>query len=139
MEDNELNTLFLGQGWSFPTTFNKRERGVEMVSAKEDIDQSLEILLGTTLGERVMRPDFGCNLDDYLFNPITTTLVTMVRDLVETAITRHEPRIDVEKVNLNTADAVEGVLLLEIEYTIRTTNARSNYVFPFYLTEGTNT
>ena len=83
---------------------------MEMVSAKDDIDQSLEILLGTTLGERVLRPDFGCNLDDYLFNPITTTLITMVRDLVQTAITRHEPRIDVEKVNLNTADAVEGVL-----------------------------
>lgn len=139
MEDKDLNTLFLGQGWSFPPTFTKSERGVEMVSADDDIQQSLEILLGTTLGERLMHPDYGCNLQDYLFKPMSTTLRTMVKDLVETAIIRHEPRIDVAAVNLNITQQLEGVLLLEIEYTIRTTNSRSNYVFPFYLEEGTNT
>jgi phage baseplate assembly protein W len=139
MEEKDLNNLFLGQGWSFPPTFLKSDRGVTMVSAIKDIEQSLEILLGTTMGERLMHPDFGCNLNDYLFKPITTTLRTIIKDLVKTAIIRHEARIDLIDLKLNTAQQYEGVLLLELEYEIRSTNSRSNYVFPFYLEEGTNT
>lgn len=139
MEDKDLNTLFLGTGWSFPTTFNKTKASVEMVSAEEDIRQSLAILLGTTLGERIMHPDFGCNLDRYLFMPMNTTMKTIVKDIVKTAIVRHEARIDVLSVNLNMERELEGVLLIEINYILRSTNSRSNYVYPFYLEEGTNT
>jgi phage baseplate assembly protein W len=139
METKELDTLFLGRGWSFPTTFVKTKREVTMVSGEDDIKQSLEILLGTTLGERIMHPDFGCNLKDYLFQPMSTTLKSIVQDLVKTAIVKHEARIDLLSINLNTEQELEGVLLLEINYTVRATNSRSNYVYPFYLEEGTNT
>lgn len=139
MEEKDLDTLFLGTGWQFPPTFNKSAQTVEMVSGETDIWQSLEILLGTTLGERILRPDFGCNLKQYLFQPMTTTLKTIVRDLVESAIINYEPRIDLNGVIINNERELEGVLLIEIDFTIRSTNSRSNYVFPFYLEEGTNT
>ncbi len=139
MEDKELDTLFLGRGWSFPTTFNKTNGGIEMVSGEEDIRQSLAILLGTTLGERLMHPDFGCNLDRYLFAPMNNTMKTIVKDIVKSAITNHEARIDLLSINLNMESELEGVLLIEINYMIRSTNSRSNYVYPFYLEEGTNT
>ncbi|MCP4121842.1 MAG: GPW/gp25 family protein [Bacteroidetes bacterium] len=139
MEKKELDTLFLGRGWSFPTTFVKSKREVTMVSGEEDIKQSLEILLGTTLGERIMNADFGCNLKDYLFQPISTTIKAIVKDIVKTAIVKHEARIDLLSIELNTEQELEGVLLLEVNYTVRATNSRSNYVYPFYLEEGTNT
>jgi hypothetical protein len=139
MEDKDLDTLFLGTGWGFPTTFIKTYGTIGMVSGEEDIRQSLEILLGTTLGERILHPDFGCNLDRYLFAPMTTTMKTIVKDLVETAILRHEPRIDLLKVTIDLEKELEGVYLIEIDYKIRSTNSRSNYVYPFYLEEGTNT
>lgn len=139
MEDKNLDTLFLGTGWSFPPSFNKTNGAVQLVSAEEDIRQSLAILLGTTLGERIMHPDFGCNLDRYLFAPMNNTMKSIVKDLVETAIIRHEARIDLLSINLNMEKELEGVLLIELNYTIRSTNSRSNYVYPYYLEEGTNT
>ncbi len=142
MEDKELDTLFLGRGWSFPPTFVKREGGVEgvaMVSGEDDIRQCLGILLDTTLGERIMHPNFGCNLREYLFQPISNTITSIVKDIVETAIINYEPRIDLLSVVVNTENQNKGILLLEINYKIRTTNSRSNYVYPFYLEEGTNT
>ena len=139
MDDKKLDTLFLGTGWSFPPTFSKGDKEISMVSANADIHQSLEILLGTTLGERIMHPDFGCNLNDYLFQPISTTITTIIKDLVKKAILRHESRIDLLDLTLDSSEQQNGLILLELHYSIRTTNARSNYVFPFYLTEGTNT
>ncbi|MFT5821021.1 MAG: phage baseplate assembly protein W [Crocinitomix sp.] len=139
MKTKELDTLFLGRGWGFPPTFNKGDRSLEMVSGETDIQQSLAILLGTTLGERTVRPDFGCRLDEYLFQPITPNLTTLIKRMVEKAIIKHESRIELLELNLNLEREVEGILLLELEYLISSTNSRSNYVYPFYLEEGTNT
>jgi len=129
------NPDFLGTGWSFPPTFSKAEQGVQMVSAEEDIQQSLEILLSTRPGERVMHPEYGCNLDIMLFEPLTTTLITYVSDMIRTSILYFEPRIDLLKVDINAQQATEGLILIEIHYIIRSTNSRYNYVYPFYLPE----
>ena len=129
---------FLGTGWGFPPTFIKKNKGVETISDVEDINSSLHILLSTRLGERVMQPKYGCNLDMMLFEAMNTTLETYVGNLVENAILDYEPRIDLEDVSIDTSRENEGVLLIEIEYRIRSTNARNNYVYPFYKTEGTN-
>ncbi len=132
---------FLGRGWAFPPTFSHRKdnnSGVEMVEAKEDIDQSLEILLNTSLGERVMQPTYGCNLKDYQFEPMNASLVGRLRDLVANAILYYEPRIRLEKIEVSEADALLGKLLIEVEYTVRTTNSRYNYVYDFYLKEASN-
>lgn len=109
---------------------------VDLVSNEDDIRQSLHILLSTSLGERVMRPKFGCNLRRLLFEPLDVTLQTYIRDVVEIAILYHEPRIIVEAVSVSTAAEEIGKILISIDYHVTITNARSNYVYPFYVMEG---
>lgn len=132
------NNAFLGRGWTFPPTFTKSRGEVEMVSEENDIHQSIEIILSTRLGERIMNPKFGCNLDELLFTPIDLSLITYISGLVETAIVLYEPRVDLERVDINTDDQLEGVVNIELDYTIRTTNSRRNLVYPFYRGEGTD-
>ena len=128
---------FLGTGWSFPPEFQKENNTVKMLTDEDDIKSSLEILLSTRLGERIMVPDYGCNLDELLFKPLNLTLKTYVIDLIKTAILYHEPRIEVNKIAINSNSELEGELLILLEYTVRTTNSRKNMVFPFYKGEGT--
>lgn len=132
-----MNRAYLGRGWSFPLVFNPLQKEVELVQEETDIEQSLTILLGTRPGERTMRPGYGCNLDVMLFEPLTTTLITLVKDIIRTAILYYEPRIDLSQVRINTLQANEGVVLIEIDYLVRRTNSRFNFVYPFYLIEGT--
>ncbi|MCB0628413.1 MAG: GPW/gp25 family protein [Saprospiraceae bacterium] len=130
---------FLGRGWSFPPSFDLDNREVEMVGAAEDIDQSLHILLSTSLGERVLQPEYGCNLQDFQFEPMNPSLLGYLRDVVETALLYHEPRIRVENVSITESDsfdAIEGKLLIAVDYFIRGTNSRFNFVYDFYLKEG---
>ena len=128
---------FLGKGWSFPPDFLKKERRVEMTEGFTDIERSLEILLGTRKGERVLRPDFGCNLDDMVFETFNESLKTYLSDMIKTAILYHEPRIEPLEVKIDDSFIYEGRLMIEIEYLVRSTNSRFNKVFPFYLEEGT--
>jgi hypothetical protein len=128
---------FLGTGWSFPPAFDNTIKNVVMISDEEDIQSSLEILLSTRPGERVMRPDYGCNLDELVFEALTTTFTTYIKDLISTAILYHEPRIQVNKIDLQEAGELEGRMLIMIEYTVRSTNSRYNFVYPFYRAEGT--
>jgi len=128
---------FLGRGWTFPPTFDASSQTVDMVEREADIEQSLGVLLTTRTGERVMEPNFGCILDDYLFQSLDATTVTIIRDKVETAILYFEPRIDVKNVTLDLSREFEGVVLIEVDYVVRTTNSRLNFVFPYYKNEGT--
>ncbi|MET0395050.1 MAG: GPW/gp25 family protein [Chitinophagaceae bacterium] len=131
----EAKKSFLGTGWSFPPAFTKNPCQVLMVSDEEDIRQSLQILLSTRHGERIMQPEYGCNLDVLLFEPVTTSLITFVKDLIEKAVLYHEPRIDLKRTDIRTDQIMEGLLLIELEYVIRSTNSRYNLVYPFYLNE----
>jgi len=133
-----MNNHFLGRGWSFPPAFSPIIKSVEMLENEADIASSLEILLTTSPGERVMIPDYGCNLDELVFEALDTTTKTLVADKIESAILYFEPRIDVEKVNLDSSRELEGVVLIELVYRVRTTNSRFNFVFPFYKQEGTD-
>jgi phage baseplate assembly protein W len=128
---------FLGQGWAFPPEFSLKDGAAVLVRGQADITQSLQILLSTQLGERVMHPDFGCNLQQFVFEKVNTTTITYLRDTIETAILYHEPRIVVEQVSVEQRVA-EGVLMFEIIYVISATNTRSNFVFPFYIAEATS-
>ena len=132
----ETNRSFLGRGWGFPPEFNKLTKAVNMLENEADIKSSLEILLSTRLGERVMVPNYGCNLDELLFKPLTLTLKTFVIDLIKTAILYYEPRIELNKIGIDPTDELEGVLLINLDYTIRATNSRKNMVYPFYKEEG---
>lgn len=131
-----ISKSFLGRGWSFPPQFIKSSEEVKMLEGEDDIQSSLEILLSTRLGERIMVPDYGCNLDDMLFQSLDLTLKTYVIDLIRTAILYYEPRINVNEIKLFPDRDTEGLLLIDIDYTIRTTNSRRNMVYPFYKGEG---
>ncbi|MFD1163829.1 MULTISPECIES: GPW/gp25 family protein [Hwangdonia] len=133
------NKSFLGTGWSFPPEFDKAKKTVVMTSDEIDIKKSLEILLATRLGERIMQPTYGCNLEELMFKPLNTTLKTFVVDLIKTAILYHEPRIDVEKIDIDPTNELQGELLIVIDYRVRATNSRANLVYPFYKAEGTET
>ena len=125
---------FLGTGWSFPPTFSKLTGTVEMLSNEADIQNSLRVLLSTRIGERLMQPNYGCNLDVMLFETINETMLTFVKDLVFTAIYYFEPRVNPINVKVE-ATAEEGMVLINVEYQIRNTNSRHNLVYPFYLDE----
>ena len=108
-----------------------------MLSDAEDIESSLQILLSTRPGERVMLPKYGCNLDEMIFEPLTTTFKTYMKDLIKTAILYFEPRIDVNNIDLDDTGELEGRILISVDYTIRSTNSRFNFVYPYYKKEGT--
>jgi phage baseplate assembly protein W len=136
MEEQNISKNFLGTGWSFPPTFGKVAKNVEMTSGEVDIDRSLKILLTTHLGERVMLPEYGCNMEDLLYEPIDTGLQTLLFDRVETAILYFEPRIEVEELEIDASQSQKGMIIIKIVYRVRATNSRFNFVFPFYKTEG---
>lgn len=128
---------FLGTGWSFPPTFSRAAHGVVMVSDDQDIRESLWILFSTSLGERIMLPQYGSQLWRMVFRSITTTLRTEMKGMVAQAILYWEPRITVEDITVTADDAIHGLLLIDVSYTIRKTNVRSNLVYPFYTQEMT--
>lgn len=133
-----MDLTFLGRGWSFPPTFNRNTSSVEMLEQEADIASSLEILLTTTRGERVMLPQYGCNLDELVFENLDTRMKTLMADQIESAILYHEPRIHLESVRLDDSREIEGVVLIEISYRVKSTNSRFNFVFPYYKLEGTD-
>jgi hypothetical protein len=126
---------FIGRGWSFPPTFRKETGGVDMLEGKDDIQSSIEILLSTLPGERVMLPSYGAGMERLLFEPFNLSLRTYMEKLVERAILQHEPRVILDGVELE-ALAEEGLIRIKIAYTVAGTNTRNNFVYPFYLNEG---
>lgn len=137
--DNNIsvNRSFLGRGWKFPVTFAEDSFTVELVEDEVDIAQSIQIILNTALGERVMQPDFGANLEDLLFERIDITTLTIITNRLKRAFLYHESRIDVNDINL-TPDIQNGIIQVIIDYTIVSTNTRTNLVYPYYLNEGTD-
>lgn len=131
-----MSTSFLGTGWSFPPSFDNISGETAMLSDNADVESSLNVLLSTRPGERVMLPSYGCNLDELVFESMTTTFKAYVKDLVKTAILFHEPRIRLNDIRLDDSAETEGCILIIIDYTVKSTNSRANYVFPFYKNEG---
>lgn len=131
---------FLGRGWAFPVTLKHGQAG--MVELQDDVKQAIRIVLGTEPGERVMRPDFGTPLRDFVFETMNTSTFEMIKTRVELALRQWEPRIDVLGVDVKPGGAGSahertrmGRLDIEIDYRIRSTNTKDNFVYPFYLTE----
>lgn len=126
---------FLGTGWAFPPTFFGGGHEVEMVSDVEDIHQSLQILLSTGLGERVMQESYGCDLSTILFEEIDQSTVNILTNLISDAILYHEPRIILDRLEVTQDSRESGLLLISLEYTVPFANSRFNMVYPFYINE----
>lgn len=132
-EKNETYASFLGTGWSFPPEFTRADGQVVMMSDEQDIEASLKILFGTALGERFLVPKYGLDMREVLFEPMSTTLRTFLKDRVRTAILIYEPRINLLALEIESPDPHDGQLRIVLEYEVRATNSRFNLVFPFYL------
>ena len=126
-----MNTDILGQGLAFPLKINLRG-GIRQFRHQQKIEQSIRIILGTQHGERLMRPDFGCNLKSLVFAPNNTATANLARYYVEEGLTRWEPRIILDEVFVEN-DNSHGRLMIHIQYRIKSTYEPQNLVFPFYL------
>ena len=129
---------FLGRGWGFPVTFDNQGRTLVLAEAEEDIRQSLEILLSTSIGERMLNPTFGWKRDALMFEPMNTSFAAYLAREIETAILFFEPRITLNKVDFDATPDLAGLVLIKLDYTVRTTNTRTNLVYPFYRDQATH-
>lgn len=128
MEDKS----FLGRGWSFPPEFGKRETPTNTVNEEIDIRQSLIILFSTRPGERFNR-NYGCGLDEFIYEPLNSTTLALIESRVKRAVELYEPRIELRQVQLDLSREVDGILMIELDYLIRKTNTIANLVYPFYM------
>lgn len=135
-ELNESHTSFLGTGWSFPPEFVLETGEVRMTSDEEDIQASLKILFGTACGERFLCPKYGLDMQELLFEPMSTTATTFVKDRIKSVILIYEPRIRLLELDIDTSALNEGRIAIIVEYEICATNSRFNLTYPFYLTDG---
>lgn len=126
------NGEFLGRGWAFPVGLTAGG-DVRTAADEQTVEESIRVIIGTAKGERVMRPDFGCGIHDYVFETVDANTLALVQESVEEALVEFEPRIAVEDVTASTEDIAEGVLRIELAYRIRSSNTRRNMVYPFYL------
>jgi hypothetical protein len=134
-DSQETYSSFLGTGWSFPPEFVKESGTVRMTSDAEDVEASLRILFGTGRGERFLNPKYGLDMHEQLFEPMSTTMRTLLTEQVKTALLIYEPRINVLSLQIDSPDPNAGTLLISLDYEIRATNSRYNLVFPFYRTD----
>lgn len=126
---------FLGTGWQYPVTTDHRGN-VELSDTEADIRESIRIILGTAKGERIMRPEFGCDIHEHVYSSAAPATLNLIESNVEAALVRWEPRIDVEEVTARTDPDEPNEILIDIDYYVRTTNSLANMVYPFHITEG---
>lgn len=123
---------FLGRGFAFPLRVDGRGQ-VEMASGEKSIADSIRLILGTAVGERIMRPDFGCMIHDLVFHPVSANTCSLVSLYAQQALIKWEPRVEQVIVNAYPDQGAENTILIQIEYKVRSTNNLHNLVYPFYL------
>ena len=122
---------FVGAGWAFPLQLDPTG-GFELVTDEREIEQAIRLILGTSYGERPMRPDFGCRIHDFVFAEANATTAGRIATEVRASLTRWEPRITIDDVQVTADDADQSLLYIDIRYHVRSRNDPRNLVFPFY-------
>lgn len=128
-----MSADIVGRGWAFPPKFDA-QGGFALTSERSEIDQSIQIILATAPGQRVMRPNFGCRLHELVFAPNNSQTVAQARRYVEDALGMWEPRIRVTDIDVQTDRQDSSRLLIRIEYQVRSTRDPRSLVYPFFLT-----
>jgi len=131
----ERKLPFLGTGWSFPPTFTRQGEELFVTTGVTNVHKSIQLILGTGLGERAMREDFGGALRRYQFEPLSARLLRDIEEVVSQAILRNEARVVLDQVDILQDRLGEGILMIRLQYTVRSNNSRFNMVYPFYLNE----
>ncbi|MBP1932262.1 GPW/gp25 family protein [Ammoniphilus resinae] len=129
---------FLGQGWKFPIEVDSSTGRIKQVQHEEDIAEAIRIIIWTAKGERLMRPDFGCGIDRFLFETNDDTTLRLIEAEIDEAIRMWEPRVHEVQVQVERDATHEEKLLIHVQYEVRNTNNLYNQVYPFYLYEGSN-
>lgn len=127
-----MSEEFIGAGWAFPMAIDATG-SVALVRREREIEESIRLILGTSYGERPMRPEFGCGIHEHVFSPADATTAGRIAYDVRTSLDRWEPRIDVTDVVVTSAPSDQSTLYVDITYAIRGTNDPRNLVFPFYV------
>ncbi|MHB8891199.1 MAG: GPW/gp25 family protein [Candidatus Limnocylindrales bacterium] len=130
-----MSDEFIGRGWAFPLRTDTTG-GIALVSREREIEEAIRLILGTSPGERPMRPEFGCRIHEYVFASADGATASSIAAEVKSALRRWEPRVDVEDVVVSFDERDASVLYIDIRYAIRRTNDRRNLVFPFYVIPG---
>ncbi len=125
-------TEIIGSGLAFPLQVDRRG-GIALARDEQDIEQAIQLILGTAPGERPMRPEFGCGVHDFVFDSIDANTIGSMEQAIRDALARWEPRIEVERVDFDGSDAAAGLLTIDIVYKVRATNTSRNLVYPFYV------
>lgn len=125
----------VGRGWAFPGAL-EGSGGFRMVSGATGLDGSLQMILRTRPGERVMRPEFGCDLWELVFAPLTATTFGRIEQVVREAVERWEPRVDLDDVRAATVPGQDARVDVVLTYRVRSTNDPRTLVFPFYVLPG---
>src|SRR3712207_409268 len=122
----------LGSGLAFPLQIDPHG-SLALARGEEDVDQAIQLILGTAPGERPMRPEFGCGVHDFVFDSIDANTIGNMEEAIREALARWEPRIDVRDVRFDASEAPNGLLTIDITYEVRATNTSRNLVYPFYV------
>jgi phage baseplate assembly protein W len=125
-------TEIIGSGLAFPLSVDRRG-SIALARDEQDIDQAIQLILGTAPGERPMRPEFGCGVHDFVFHSIDANTLASMELAIREALDRWEPRIDVRKIQFDASQAASGLLTIDIAYQVRATNTTRNLVYPFYV------
>jgi phage baseplate assembly protein W len=129
--DEQMADL-IGSGISFPLQADQRGE-LALAHGVTDIEQAIRVILGTAPGERPMRPEFGCEVHDYVFDTIDAEMVGRVEAAIHKALDRWEPRIEVTEIEFDLEQVDEGKLLINITYRVLATSRLYNLVYPFYV------
>ncbi|HET9346830.1 MAG TPA: GPW/gp25 family protein [Candidatus Limnocylindrales bacterium] len=130
-----MSEEFIGRGWAFPLRTDATG-GIAMVSRERELEEAIRLILGTSPGERPMRPEFGCRIHDYVFASADGATANLLGAEVRRSLARWEPRIDVEDVVISFDVHDSALMYIDVRYSIRSTNDRRNLVFPFYVIPG---
>jgi phage baseplate assembly protein W len=131
-EDQTPDPAFIGRGFAWPLRVD-HTGGIAFTGGEHDLDDAIRVVLATAPGERVMRPQFGCRIWDLLFEPITSNTLGLMAQSVREAVTQWEPRVEVHDVKVAPDPSRDGLVHIDVEYVVRTTNNRRNLVYPFYV------
>jgi len=127
---------FLGVGWRYPVATDPLKGDIALSRYDRDVKEAIRIILETAPGERVMRPLFGCGIHDLVFEEVNATILTAIEATVHDALVTYEPRIELTNVAIDPSDALDGLLVISIDYRLRWTNQEDNLVYPFFFREG---
>lgn len=127
-----MSDELIGKGWAFPLR-TSATGGIALASGVEELEQAIRIIISTAPGERPMRPEFGCGIQEYVFAPADSTTASLVAESVREALERWEPRIDVLGVDVRVDERSRDTLYIIITYQPRGRYDPRSLVFPFYM------